>query len=79
VREEYSCTMWKGEEEEEKKGSNTTTPALREKGEEERGNATILLRQTFILTEECVKTAYWAAFIKHRPVKLMSSPAFDTA
>ncbi len=69
--------MWKGEEEEEKKGSNTTT--IKEKGEEERGNATILLRQAFILTEECVKTAYWAAFIKHRPVKLISSFAFDTA
>ncbi len=70
--------MWKGEEEEEKKkGSSTTTPALKEKGEEERGNATILLRQTFILTEECVKTAYWATFIKHRLVKLYL--AFDTA
>jgi hypothetical protein len=78
VREEYSCAMWKGEEEEKNKGSSNTT-TIKEKGEEERGNATILLRQTFILTEECVKTAYWAAFIKHRPVKLMSSLAFDTA
>ena len=42
------------------------------KGEE--GELTRILRQTFILSTECSKQQYWAAFIKHKLVRTSLTP-----